>query len=90
MSAPVRALVDRVQAFYEKTQDFTAKFKQDYTYKAFQRTQSSSGQVTFKKPGLMRWEYQLPSPRIFVLSGEKGLRLRPGGDDPHRRQRLFE
>src|SRR5687768_11138953 len=28
----VKALVDRVQAFYEKTQDFTARFRQDYSY----------------------------------------------------------
>ena len=39
----VKALVDRVPAFYEKTNDFTADFKQDYTYKAFKRTQRSSG-----------------------------------------------
>ena len=35
MSADVKALVDRMQSFYEKTQDFTADFRQDYAYKAF-------------------------------------------------------
>ena len=71
MTAEVKTLVDRMQTFYEKTQDFTAKFRQDYTYKTFKRTQRSSGQVTFKKPALMRWEYLLPSARTFVLAGEK-------------------
>ena len=71
LAPDVKALVDRVQAFYEKTQDFTADFKQDYTYKAFKRTQSSSGKVTFKKPALMRWEYEKPSPRTFVLAGDR-------------------
>jgi outer membrane lipoprotein carrier protein len=73
LAPDVKALVDRVQAFYEKTQDFTADFKQDYTYKAFKRTQSSSGKVTFKKPALMRWEYEKPSPKTFVLAGERVL-----------------
>lgn len=71
LAPDVKALVDRVQAFYEKTQDFTADFKQEYTYKAFKRTQVSSGKVTFKKPGLMRWEYEKPSPKTFVLAGDR-------------------
>ena len=71
LAPDVKALVDRVQAFYEKTQDFTADFKQDYTYQAFKRTQSSSGKVIFKKPALMRWEYQKPSAKTFVLAGDR-------------------
>jgi outer membrane lipoprotein carrier protein len=67
----VLELVNRMQAFYEKTQDFSSEFKQDYKYKALRRTQTSTGKVTYKKPGLMRWEYQKPSERTFVLAGEK-------------------
>ncbi len=71
MAPEVKDLVDRMQAFYEKTQDFTSDFKQDYKYKALRRTQTSTGKVTYKKPGLMRWEYEKPSKRTFVLAGEK-------------------
>lgn len=71
MTPEVKDLVERMQAFYEKTQDFTSEFKQDYKYKALRRTQSSSGTVLYKKPGLMRWEYEKPSKRTFVLAGEK-------------------
>lgn len=71
LAPDVKALVDRVQAFYEKTSDFTADFKQEYTYKAFKRTQVSTGKVTFKKPGLMRWEYEKPSKKTFVLAGDR-------------------
>jgi outer membrane lipoprotein carrier protein len=67
----VKALVERMQAFYEKTEDFKAAFKQDYKYKLFKRTQTSTGTVIYKKPGLMRWEYENPSPRTFVLAGSK-------------------
>jgi outer membrane lipoprotein carrier protein len=71
MTPEVKSLVDRMQAFYEKTGDFKASFKQDYKYKTFRRTQTSTGTVTYKKPGLMRWEYQVPSARTFVLAGNK-------------------
>ncbi|MBL9037412.1 MAG: outer membrane lipoprotein carrier protein LolA [Archangium sp.] len=71
LAPDVKALVDRVQAFYEQTKDFKADFTQAYTYKAFKRTQTSSGTVTFKKPALMRWEYAKPAPKTFVLAGER-------------------
>jgi outer membrane lipoprotein carrier protein len=74
----VLELVDRMQAFYEKTQDFSSEFKQDYKYKALRRTQTSTGKVTYKKPGLMRWEYEKPSARTFVLAGEKVYAYDPG------------
>ena len=77
MAPDVKALVDRVQAFYEKTTDFTAEFKQDYTYKAFKRTQSSSGKVVYAKPALMRWDYLKPSPRTFVLAKDRVVALDP-------------
>ena len=67
----VKLLVDRMQAFYEKTEDFRAGFQQDYFYKVSRRKQTSTGQVTFKKPGLMRWEYEKPSRKSFVLAGER-------------------
>lgn len=70
MAADVAKLVERLQAFYEKTQDFGAAFRQDYTYKTFKKTQTSTGKVTFKKPALMRWEYETPGKKTFVLSGD--------------------
>jgi outer membrane lipoprotein carrier protein len=71
MAPEVKTLVDRMQAFYESTRDFTADFKQDYFYKLSKRTQTSTGTVVFAKPGLMRWEYLKPSLRTFVLAGVK-------------------
>ena len=77
MTAEVKALVDRVQAFYEKTTDFTADFKQDYTYQTFKRTQTSSGKVSYAKPAMMRWDYQKPSARTFVLAKDRVVALDP-------------
>jgi outer membrane lipoprotein carrier protein len=74
----VKALVERMQAFYEHTQDFTAAFRQDYAYKSFGRTTTSTGTVAFKKPAQMRWDYLTPAKRSFVLSGERVYAWDPG------------
>ena len=71
LSPEVEALVKRVQGFYERTADFKAGFRQEYTYAAFKRTQVSTGTVTYKKPAMMRWEYLAPSPRTFVLARDR-------------------
>ncbi len=71
MTPEVKDLVDRMQAFYENTADFTADFEQKYSYKRMKRTQTSKGKVLFKKPGLMRWEYETPSKKTFVLAGDR-------------------
>ncbi len=71
MAPDVKELVDRMQAFYESTADFTADFEQKYAYKRMKRTQTSTGTVVFKKPALMRWEYENPSKKTFVLAGDR-------------------
>jgi len=77
MAPDVKALVDRMQAFYERTSDFTAGFRQEYTYQIARRTQSSSGKVLFLKPAMMRWEYEKPSRKVFVLAAEKAYAYDP-------------
>jgi outer membrane lipoprotein carrier protein len=63
------ALAEKVQRFYEKTADFSADFEQEYRYVAMTRVEKSQGTVKVKKPGYMRWDYQKPWPRQFVLDG---------------------
>ncbi|RMG12266.1 MAG: outer membrane lipoprotein carrier protein LolA [Deltaproteobacteria bacterium] len=70
VSPEARPLVEKLQAFYEGTQDFTATFEQTYTYKAFARTMKSRGKVAFKKPGLMRWSYEKPREKHFIVDGK--------------------
>jgi outer membrane lipoprotein carrier protein len=51
-------LVAKVQAFYQNTGRFTAKFRQDYTNKAGFPSPPKDGKIYVKKPGKMRWDYK--------------------------------
>ena len=64
-------LIDRIQKFYDKTEDLTADFIQKYTRVALSRTSESRGVVTIKKPGMMRWDYREPAEKSFIADGNK-------------------
>jgi outer membrane lipoprotein carrier protein len=72
-----QALARKVQAFYERTRDLTARFRQTYSYAGFGRRQVSSGQLLVKKPGMMRWEYQKPSAKIVTVKGSRLVQYEP-------------
>lgn len=68
--AKLEAVVDAIQRTYDATTDFSATFTQRYTFTLLRRTQESKGEVRFKKPGLMRWDYTSPEPKSFVVDGK--------------------
>lgn len=67
-SAP--ALARKVQAFYDKFEDYSAEFLQTYTRIALSRTTMSSGTLTLKKGGKVRWSYLQPVEKLFVSDGK--------------------
>jgi len=66
---PARALARRVHAWYAQTKDFSATFRQHYTYTAIGRVEDSEGVVQVKKPGLVRWDYGKPERRTLYIEG---------------------
>ncbi len=63
----VREVVKRLQARYEQTRDLQADFTQKTKIEGFDRPITSSGKVSIKKPGRLRWSYLDPSIEdIFV------------------------
>jgi outer membrane lipoprotein carrier protein len=62
-------VVDRIQKKYEEITDFHAKFTQEATVKALDKVQKSEGEVWFKKPGKMRWNYYTPEKDEIVSDG---------------------
>jgi len=65
----VAAVAAKVQKRYDDAADFKARFTQTLTSAALKRTTSSSGQVTFKKPGRMRWDYEKPDKSSYITDG---------------------
>lgn len=68
VSADARQYVDAVQAYYDKAKTYSAAFSQDYeTVDGIKK--ESSGTVWFKKPGMMRWDYEKPESRFLISDG---------------------
>jgi outer membrane lipoprotein carrier protein len=63
-------VLDRIQEFYDATEDYQATFDQVYKNKLMGETKKSSGKVYIKRPGKMRWEYKKPNEKLFVSDGK--------------------
>jgi len=62
-------VVDRVQARYDATADFTAAVRQELTMASAGKTSTATGTVAFKKPGKMRWDLSGGSTQVIVADG---------------------
>lgn len=61
------ALSAAVQQHYSGVSSLHAKFEQDSYLAALETSEASSGSVWFRKPGLMRWDYQAPEKQVFLI-----------------------
>ena len=77
---PARNVAAAVQSFYDQTKDVSATFHQTYVNKLYQRTDRSSGRVVFKKPGMMRWDYDKPNGKVIASNGKRLVVFEPGED----------
>ena len=66
----VAEVVRRLQARYDSTKDFTADFTQTVEAATLGQPLESSGQVFFKRPGRMRWEFAAPEKQTIVADGQ--------------------
>ncbi len=71
------AQVRKVQALYERTRDLTARFTQTYTYAGLGRKAVSTGTLSVKKPGLMRWDYATPGKKTIAVVGKRLVQYEP-------------
>lgn len=63
-------VIKQIQTRYEKITNFHAKFEQEAEVRALDTVEKASGEVWFKKPGKMRWDYHKPAKDIIVSDGE--------------------
>jgi outer membrane lipoprotein carrier protein len=59
-----------VQTFYDKSTTFKSDFQQKFWVKAYNHEKTSSGHVTFAKPGKMDWVYDDPQNNRVVSDGK--------------------
>ncbi|MBW2645654.1 MAG: outer membrane lipoprotein chaperone LolA [Deltaproteobacteria bacterium] len=72
----VSEVVDRVEARYASP-DCQAGFFQESTLKAMDITDKANGKVYFKKPDMMRWDYEAPERQTIVTDGKTLWMYRP-------------
>jgi len=66
----LRVVLEHVQKRYDQAKDFRARFSQNYVRAVVGRATLSTGTLTFKKPGRMRWDYDKPEARMFLSTGQ--------------------
>src|SRR6185436_15325593 len=62
-------IVKKLQARYDETKAFKAKFRQEMKVASLGVSDESEGTVVFKKPGKMRWEFATPRVQQIVSDG---------------------
>ncbi|MGE0787728.1 MAG: outer membrane lipoprotein carrier protein LolA [Sandaracinaceae bacterium] len=75
-----------VQTFYDQTQSMSARFVQQYTNRVYQRTDTSRGRVRFRKPGMMRFDYDEPNGKVIVSDGRQLTVFEPADESGGRGQ----
>ena len=65
------ATLKKVQTRYQALDSMHARFTQHSVLAALDASELSSGKVTFKKTGKMRWDYEKPEAQTFITNGEQ-------------------
>ena len=84
----VKAVVAEVQKRYDGAADFRARFTQTMTSSAMGRKTNSAGEVMFRKPGRMRWDYEKPEKSSYITDGGGVLWLYEPDDKQAFKQKL--
>jgi outer membrane lipoprotein carrier protein len=71
-----RAVAHNVDQHYNHLHSLEARFTETYTGVGISRTES--GTLRLKKPGRMRWDYDQPRPKLFLIDGTTAWFYVPG------------
>lgn len=76
------ALLRKVDDHYNRLTSLRARYTERYAGMGLDRTES--GTLLLKKPGRMRWSYDEPAGKVFVLDGRFAWFYTPGDDQAQR------
>jgi outer membrane lipoprotein carrier protein len=74
--ANVHTIADKVDQRYDHMRSLEARFTETYAGSGVTRTESGSLQL--RKPGMMRWDYDQPRPKLFITDGRVAWFYVPG------------
>jgi outer membrane lipoprotein carrier protein len=78
----VQALAKAVDAHYNHLASLQTRFTERYRGMGLDRTES--GTLTLRKPGRMRWAYDAPAGKLFLLNGKDAISYTPGDPQAYR------
>ena len=73
-SHPLNLSLDEIMDGIENryaAKGFSANFSQESTIKAMDITDTASGNLFVKAPGMMRWEYEKPDQQLIITDGKR-------------------
>jgi outer membrane lipoprotein carrier protein len=76
------SLLRKVDDHYNRLSSLRARYTERYLGMGLDRTES--GTLLLKKPGRMRWSYDQPAGKLFVLDGKFAWFFTPGDDQVQR------
>lgn len=76
------AIIRKVDDHYNHLSTLTANYSEHYAGMGLDRTES--GTLLLKKPGRMRWNYNAPAGKVFILDGKFGWFYTPGDNQATR------
>jgi outer membrane lipoprotein carrier protein len=68
---PAPEVAAALQKKYDGIRDFTADFVHESEGGMLRKKQTERGFLQVKKPGMMRWDYKVPEPKVFVSDGRR-------------------
>jgi len=76
------ALAKKVDSHYNHLQSLEARYTERYRGMGLDRTET--GTLLLRKPGRMRWTYDSPAGKVFVLDGKNAISYTPGDSQADR------
>jgi outer membrane lipoprotein carrier protein len=76
------ALLRKIDDHYNHLNSLRARYTEHYAGMGMDKTES--GTLVLKKPGRMRWTYDQPAGKVFVLDGKSAWSYTPGTDQAQR------
>ncbi len=77
-------LVERLQARLESLRTLRGRFTQQLDAPGLGRSRTERGSFFFRKPAMMRWEYEEPERKLAVTDGRTGWLYLPAERQAHR------